>query len=68
VVGATGFVEALDGERPIQATTDDVRRYNALRVFYANRYVYSGQDDFGLVREMLQPRPALRTGPRLEIG
>ena len=65
---ATGFVAALDGDSPTQATADDVRRYNALRVFYANRYVYSGQDDVGLVRDMLQARPELRSGPRLEIG
>jgi hypothetical protein len=68
LIHATGFVEALDGDKPIQATADDVQRYNALRVFYANRYVYSGRDDFGLVRDMLEARPELRSGPRLEIG
>jgi hypothetical protein len=41
---------------------------NSLQVWNAERYVYSGVDDFALAREMLASNPRLRTGPRPEVG
>lgn len=62
------LVQAVDAGRPLSATANEVRHYNSLRIFYANRHVYSGTDDFGLVRDLLRDHPELRTGPRVEIG
>jgi len=41
---------------------------NSLQVWNAERYVYSGVDNFALARQMLASSPRLRTGPRPELG
>ena len=41
---------------------------NSLQVWNAERYVYSGVDDFALARKMVANNPRLRTGPRPQVG
>ncbi|MCX5826175.1 MAG: DUF4238 domain-containing protein [Deltaproteobacteria bacterium] len=41
---------------------------NSLQVWNAERYVYSGSDDFELAHEMVAKNPSLRTGPRPQAG
>jgi hypothetical protein len=45
-----------------------IESINSLQVWNAERYVYSGVDDFALAREMVANNPRLRTGPRPQIG
>jgi hypothetical protein len=61
------LVQAADTGMPMPARRAEVIHYNSLRVFFANCYIYSGTDDFDLVRDILRAHPQLRTGPRLEI-
>jgi len=41
---------------------------NSLQVWNAERYVYSGVDDFALARQMIANNPSLRKGPRPQVS
>ena len=62
------MVAAIDRGVPLLQDRDNVLNVNSLQVRYSARYVYSGTDDFSLVRAMLRDHPRLRTGPRLHVG
>lgn len=47
---------------------ESVELVKSLQVWNAERYVYSGVDDFALAREMLETNPSLRGGPRPQVG
>jgi hypothetical protein len=49
-------------------TDENVTNLNALQVRYAERYVYSREDDFDLARQVLADDPGLRIGPRGKVG
>lgn len=65
---ARRLVAAIDQGVPLLQDRDNVVNVNSLQVKYSARYVYSGTDDFSLVRRMLADNPRLRTGPRLRVG
>ncbi|MET0399584.1 MAG: DUF4238 domain-containing protein [Longimicrobiaceae bacterium] len=65
---ARQIVAAFDEGVPLLQDRDNVLNVNSLQVRYSARYVYSGTDDFSLVRTMLRDHPRLRTGPRLRVG
>jgi hypothetical protein len=56
------IAEAMKTGRALQQTPENVTNQNSLQVRSANRYVYSGTDQFELVRDMLRENPALREG------
>lgn len=53
---------AIRDGMPLEQTVENVTNQNSLQVLSATRYVYSGTDDFALVRDMLQKEPDLRRG------
>jgi hypothetical protein len=65
---ARQVVAAIDQGVPLLQDRDNVVNVNSLQVRYSARYVYSGTDDFSLVRTMLRDQPRWRTGPRLQVG
>lgn len=52
---------------PVASEPDNVLNLNVLQVRYAERYVYSVNDDFALVTDLLHRYPRYRTGPRIEV-
>jgi hypothetical protein len=65
---ARRMVRALDGEEPYLFTPDNVARHNSLQVSYAERFVFSRNDDFSLAMEMIAATPEVRTGPRFTVA
>lgn len=63
-----GFIEALDGETPLAMTRENVQHHNSMQVINAERYVFSSNGDFELVREMLDTHPELHQGPRYRMA
>ncbi|HGM5454829.1 DUF4238 domain-containing protein [Serratia marcescens] len=47
---------------------DNVKRYNALQVEYAEQYVFCGQNDFSLAEQMLDDDERYQTGPRFTLA
>ncbi|MFN1149552.1 DUF4238 domain-containing protein [Serratia liquefaciens] len=47
---------------------DNVTRYNALQVEYAEQYVFCEKNDFSLAKQMLADDERYRTGPRFTVG
>jgi hypothetical protein len=62
-----GFIRALKGERALPLASENVTHHNSLQVINAERYVFSSDGDFALVREMLQSNPELKDGPRYRM-
>jgi hypothetical protein len=61
------FIRALDGVGPLPLVSENVIHRNSIQVMNAERYVYSSDGDFGLVREMLKSNPELKGGPRCRV-
>lgn len=62
------FIRALDGEGTLQLASENVTHHNSLQVINAERYVFSCDGDFALVREMLLSNPELKDGPRYRMA
>jgi Protein of unknown function (DUF4238) len=62
------FIRALDGEATLGLAPESVTHHNSLQVINAERYVFSCDGDFALVREMLQSNPELADGPRHRVA
>lgn len=53
---------------PLPLNAGNVEHLNALQVGGAERYLFSCNNDFTLVREMLRDHPELKSGPRFTVG
>ena len=62
------FLDSLTSGALQQCVPDNVTNLNSLQVRYAERYVYSRDDDFELARQMIADDPELRGGPRGQVG
>jgi len=49
----------------VRSKKENVINRNSLQVIYSTRFVYSGSDEFDLVREMLEAHPELKEAPRM---
>lgn len=47
---------------------ENVTRYNALQIEYAEQYVFCEQHEFYLAKQMLADDERFRTGPRFTVG
>jgi len=56
---------AIDREAAVALDPSNIMHHNSLQVCSAERFVFSGSDDFSLAREMLRQLPELKGGPRL---
>lgn len=64
---ARALLHAMEASGTFDSAPDNVKFNNSLQVMFAERYVYSQVDEFGLIREMLANDPSLTAGPRLRI-
>jgi hypothetical protein len=62
------MIRALDGEEPLAFDYQNVLRHNSLQVSYAEQYVFSRDDNFSLIREMISNNPETKGGPRMTIA
>ncbi len=62
------WIEPLKGRTPLALETENVKNLNSIQVINAERYVFSANGDFSLVREMLETHPELSQGPRLRTA
>lgn len=62
--GPREFLEAAESGEPIQGNSKNTMNVNSLQVRYAERFVYSRNDNFELATQMLNDHPDLRSGPR----
>lgn len=60
------IVEAIQKGTALVARPENVVHFNSLQVSYAEQFVFSNTDDFGLVEDMIRDDPRLRVGRRLE--
>lgn len=54
----------MDGQTTLDLDLERVTHQNSLRVINAERFVYSSNDDFDQLREMLNRHPELMRGMR----
>jgi Protein of unknown function (DUF4238) len=62
------WITALDGDQPLRLDADNVTNLNSLQVIYAERYVFSANNDFKLLHEMLDSDERLKGGPRFQTA
>jgi Protein of unknown function (DUF4238) len=61
---ARPYVQALEHRSSIQMGKEDIRFQNSLQLGYAERFVYSSENNFDDAREIIAGNPRLKTGPR----
>jgi hypothetical protein len=59
------YLLALELRRTLGLDPPNIDYLNSHQVISAERFLYSGSDDFSLVQEMVESDPSLRTGARL---
>jgi len=59
-------IEAIQKGTPLISIPDNIEHFNSLQVATAERFVFSSNGDFSLVKEMIRNNPELRFGHRLE--
>lgn len=60
-------IESMTSGRPLLFSDDNVVNFNSRQIFFAERYVFSVTNDFGLVKEMVGTDSRLRHGPRMGV-
>ncbi len=63
---ALDIVEAIQTGKPLRSLPENVEHFNSLQVSSAERFVFSSNDDFALVEDMIRTNPVLRHGPRIQ--
>jgi hypothetical protein len=67
-ISLDNWIAALNSEVTLGLNDDSVTNLNSLQVINAERYVFSGNSNFRLVREMLESDPELKSGLRYSIA
>lgn len=62
---ALEIVSAIQSGKPLRSKPENVEFFNSLQVSTAERFVFSSNDDFSIVKEMIQANPELRHGRRM---
>lgn len=62
---ATSYLAALESRESLSMERPNIDYLNSQQVIASERFVYSGSNDFALVREMLESDPSLRKGKRM---
>jgi hypothetical protein len=60
------IVEAIRSGNALRNRAESVTHFNSLQIATAERFVFSSDEDFMLVEQMIQDNPELRFGRRLE--
>jgi hypothetical protein len=62
---ASSYLSALESRASLALERPNIDFMNSQQVIASERFVYSGSNDFALVREMLESDPMLREGRRI---
>lgn len=62
---ASSYLAALESRASLALEPPNIEFMNSQQVIASERFVYSGSNDFALVREMLENEPQLRSGRRI---
>jgi Protein of unknown function (DUF4238) len=63
---ALALLQALNTGEPLQSNPANVEFINSLQIAAAERFVFSSNDDFSLVKEMIHTDPECRHGHRMQ--
>lgn len=63
--GALEIVSAIQTGEPLRSKPENVEFFNSLQVATAERFVFSSNNDFSIVKEMIRTNPELRHGRRI---
>ncbi|MDY6992364.1 MAG: DUF4238 domain-containing protein [Pseudomonadota bacterium] len=67
-----GYIEnvktGIDTGKPIPSKPENVINHNSLQVKYSSRFVFSSNDDFSLLEEMIEAHPEMREGPKPQVS
>lgn len=61
-------VEAIQSQRPLKSSVENMDYYNSLQVIYSERYVVSATGDFSFVRGMIASDSNSRRGARMQLA
>ena len=59
------IVNAIDSGTPLKSNPDNVLFFNSLQVLNAERFIFSSNGDFDLVKSMIEENDNVRTGHRM---
>jgi hypothetical protein len=62
---ALAILEAIQSGKPLQSNPGNVEFFNSLQVATAERFVFSSNNDFSIVQEMIRTNPELQHGRRM---
>jgi hypothetical protein len=62
------FLAAFTGKTTLQLDAENVKYQNSLQVISAERFIFSIDNEFDMIREMLTTHPNLKTGPRVAMA
>lgn len=62
---ALEIIEAIQTGKPLRSKPENVEFFNSLQVSTAERFVFSSNDDFSIVKEIIRTNPELRHGQRM---
>jgi len=65
-IEALAILEAIQSGKPLRSKPENVEFFNSLQVANAERFVFSSNDDFSIVQEMIRANPELRHGRRMQ--
>lgn len=62
--------DAIEGRYAMESSSDNTRLLNSRQVMFSSRFVYSSDDNFDLVRTMLEDDPSFKQGlsPQSRLG
>lgn len=62
---ALSRIEAIQTGQPLRSLPENVEFFNSLQVSFAERFIFSSNNDFSLVEDMIRSNPELRHGRRI---
>lgn len=62
---ALAIIEAIQEGKPLQSKPENIEFFNSLQISTAERFVFSSNNDFAIVTEMIRTNPELRHGRRM---
>ncbi len=62
---ALEILEAIQSGKPLRSKPENVEFFNSLQIATAERFVFSSNDDFSIVQEMIRTNPELCHGRRM---
>ena len=61
------FLDQINSKCLVICTPENIENINSLQVLSSERFIFSSNDDFSLIEDMLEQNPNLIQGPRLGV-